>query len=338
MSVEGKEQVTAILRDIPYYGRSAWVAVKQTLGVSRGGDRTFYIDKFARALRTGSLGRKYKIMATGKNDGVGSQAQAAMSAICFAEAFGLEYVHRPFESIEHPEGDMGDWVRRCEAYFNLGQAVRNAAECGTPIVPLDQLLQAPNDWPGTVVVAAPHYLHFCNRESEAWERALPTLKTRYRENKPTRQRHDFTIAMHMRRGDVSRANKKVAKNFTPDTVFLNTIEKIIRAVRKRFSDPRICLHSQGDLASFAAFERVGCDLHLNVPALETHAALVDADVLIMSKGAFSYTAGLLNEGVTLYDPQKYRPLRHWIARGRDGTFDEELFLRRLDEVLARRPA
>ena len=44
----------------------------------------------------------------------------------------------------------------------------------------------------------------------------------------------------------------------------------------------------------------------------------------MSKGAFSYTAGVLHEGITLYDPQKYRPLMGWIAREPDGAFDEAL--------------
>ena len=49
----------------------------------------------------------------------------------------------------------------------------------------------------------------------------------------------------------------------------------------------------------------------------------------MSKGAFSYTAGVLHDGITLYDPQKYRPLQGWIVRAPDGSFDEALVARRL---------
>ena len=41
----------------------------------------------------------------------------------------------------------------------------------------------------------------------------------------------------------------------------------------------------------------------------------------MSKGAFSYTAGVLNDGITLYDPQKYRALQDWIVRAPDGSFE-----------------
>ncbi|MCZ7596123.1 MAG: hypothetical protein M5U16_15465 [Hyphomicrobium sp.] len=86
---------------------------------------------------------------------------------------------------------------------------------------------------------------------------------------------------------------------------------------------------------FADLAALGADLWLNAPALDTHRALVEADILVMSKGAFSYTAGVLNEGITLYDPQKYRPLKGWIARAPDGTFDEALVSRRLETLLAR---
>ena len=57
---------------------------------------------------------------------------------------------------------------------------------------------------------------------------------------------------------------------------------------------------------FADLAALGAELRLDEPALDTHRALVEADILVMSKGAFSYTAGVLHEGITLYDPQKYR--------------------------------
>jgi hypothetical protein len=99
---------------------------------------------------------------------------------------------------------------------------------------------------------------------------------------------------------------------------------------------RLKLFSQGDPAIFEDFVRLGCELCLDVPALATHRALVEADVLIMSKGAFSYTAGVLNDGIALYDPQKYRPLEEWLMRAPDGSFDEGTFRTRLDELMARK--
>jgi len=323
--------------ELAYLGRHAWVSFKKTVGLSRRNDRTFYVDRFARALRSGRLGRNYKILATGKNDGAGSQAQAAMSAICFAQAFGLQYVHRPFTVVEHAEGPMREWVRQCEAYFNLGAGAQTLAACSDPVVPLDELLMAPDKWPDTAIVAAPHYLHYCNQDPEAWERVQPLLRGKFWRNKTPQESGPFTIALHVRRGDVSTDNQKVARNFTPNATFLRTLESIMDAVAIDVSGgARIELFSQGDPAIFEDFVRFGCELRLDEPALATHRALLEADVLIMSKGAFSYTGGVLNAGITLYDPQKYRPLQDWIVRAPDGSFDKQRFRERLETLLARK--
>jgi glycosyltransferase involved in cell wall biosynthesis len=326
-----------ISRALTYWARHAWVSLKQTAGLSRRNDRTYYVDRLVRALRSGALPRTYGILATGKNDGAGSQAQAAMSALCFAEAFGLTYVHRPFTLVEHAEGPMHSWARQCEGHFNLGAGAVTREERSDPVVPLDELLMAPEKWPATAIIAAPHYLHYCNQDPEAWERVLPLLRARFWENKPPRPRADFRIALHMRRGDVSAGDKKVARNFTPNAAFLRTLESITDAVSHYASgEVRIELFSQGAPAIFRDFVRFGCELRLDEPTLTTHRELTEADVLIMSKGAFSYTAGVLGEGVTLYDPQKYRPLQNWIVRAPDGSFDRAQFTERLEALLARR--
>ena len=87
---------------------------------------------------------------------------------------------------------------------------------------------------------------------------------------------------------------------------------------------------------FADLAALGADLRLDVPALDTHRALVEADILVMSKGAYSYTAALLNDGIVLYDPQKYRALQDWVVRSPDGTFDEAGVSARLADLLATR--
>jgi hypothetical protein len=140
--------------------------------------------------------------------------------------------------------------------------------------------------------------------------------------------------MHVRRGDVT-ATSKSARNFTPNEAFVRTLDAIKAAVCARVPEARIKLFSQGDPEIFAEFAEAGCELHLDESALETHLQLVTADVLISSKGAFSYTAGVLNDGITLYDPQKYRPLADWIVREADGSFDVAQFTQRLDATLAR---
>jgi hypothetical protein len=43
----------------------------------------------------------------------------------------------------------------------------------------------------------------------------------------------------------------------------------------------------------------------------------------MTKSSFSYAAGILNGGVTLYDRFARSPLPGWIERDGDGGFDPE---------------
>ncbi len=324
----------SVANELAYRARAVWVGAKQALGLSRRGDATFYVDRFDRALRAGRIGGNFAILATGKGDGAGSQAQAAMSALCFAKAHGLPYVHRPFTTIAHAETDMATWVRTWEDYFNLGAFERQLSAETAPIVPLDRLpLTAPDD---PVIVAAEHYLRYCNRDEQAWERVLPLLRAKFWENKQ-RQRTpgEIRLAIHMRRGDVSAADKKVAKNFTPNATFVNTLTRLKAVLGDRAPALRVEVFSQGDPAMFADLAALGARLRLDEPALDTHRALVEADILVMSKGAYSYTAAVLHEGLTLYDPQKYRPLQGWVVRAPDGSFDEALVARRLAPLLGR---
>ena len=316
-----------------FRARAVWVRTKEALGLPTKSDANFYIDRFSRALRSGVIGDNLMVLATGKEDGAGSQAQAGMSALCFARAHGLTYVHRPFSTIEHAEGDMDSWVRACEAYFNLGAGETALDDVSAPVIPVDRLPLIPQQT--RTIVAAEHYLRFCNSDPDAWERVLPDLRAKFWSNKKRAPRRpgEIRIAVHMRRGDVSATNSKVARNFTPNGVFVNTLSRLKALLADRASIARIDVYSQGNPETFSDLTALGAELHLDTPALETHCALVEADVLIMSKGAFSYTAGILNEGVTLYDPQKYRRLQPWVPREADGSFDEDLVAKRIEALL-----
>ncbi len=248
----GEARDVSVARELAYFGRHAWVSFKETVGLSRQKrPRPTTSTASCAPCSSGALGRSYGILATGKNDGAGSQAQAAMSALCFAQAFGLEYVHRPFTIIEHAEGPMEQWVRQWEDYFNLGAGARRLGQRGDHVVPLDELLMAPEKWPDTAIVAAPHYLHYCNQDPQAWERVTAAVARKFWQNKEPPTSRPFTIALHVRRGDVTADNKKVARNFTPNATFLRTLERIMargRDQRPRQSPHRALLaRRSGDL-------------------------------------------------------------------------------------------
>ncbi len=331
----GADRVAAVLREISYRSRQALVATKQALGLSRRGDKTFFVDQFSRLLRSGIIGPHCKITTQRRTDGAGAQAQAMMSAIAFAHAHDVDYVHRPFTSIEHAEMEMPAWVQQWEDYFNLGAGAASLTPDGASVVALDHLAFMPRQEPA--IAAAEHYLHYCNQDKDAWERVLPALRSRFWQNKKRQKPSgELRLAVHMRRGDVSADDKKVARNFTPNAIFVNTLMQLKSLLADKPTALRIEIFSQGDASMFADLVKLGAELRLNEPAIDTHRALIEADILVMSKGAFSYTAGVLNEGITLYEPQKYRPLQSWVVRAPDGSFGEALLAPRLDAMLGRR--
>jgi hypothetical protein len=331
-----RQRQAPFLRELEYHARGAFVFGKQLLGISSRADKTYFVDRLDRALRTGRLSADVGILATGKNDGAGSQAQAAMSALCFARAHRASYVHRPFKTIEHAEFAMPDWVKAWEDYYNLGVGERSLGRpVDEQIVPIDRIDAAAIR--RRCVIEAEHYLHYCNNDPDAWERVRPELRWKFWLNKQPRARKDGTlrVAVHMRRGDVSGGNKKVANNFTPNATFVTTLTRLRSLLTDKSDALTIEVFSQGDPNMFTDLATLGAGLRLDAPALETHRALVEADILVMSKGAFSYTAALLNDGIVLYDPQKYRALQGWVVRSPDGTFDEAEVSERLAGLFSR---
>jgi len=57
----------------------------------------------------------------------------------------------------------------------------------------------------------------------------------------------------------------------------------------------------------------GCELCLNAPALTSLNALIYADILVLAKSSFSYVAGLLNDGIVVYEPFWHAPRPDWIG-------------------------
>ncbi len=324
--------MSSLSDELRYLTRGAFVRVREQLGISKRGNATYYVERLDRALRANPADRNIAITACGKNDGAGSQAQASMSAIAFARAHGLKYIHRPFTHIEHAETDMPTWIRTWEEYFNLGAGEQVLPDVALPVVSINGLRRHQ----AAQVISAEHYLHFCNRDPEAWERVRPELQAKFWQNKtPSRHGRELTIAVHMRRGDVCAENSKVARNFTPNATFVNTLRQLKELIGQR-APLRIEIFSQGNPQMFADLADMGAVLRLDAPAIETHRALVEADIFVMSKGAFSYTAGVLNQGITLYDPQKYRALRGWIIRDKSGSFDRAAVSQAVDALIARR--
>jgi len=271
-----------------------------------------------------------------RKDGAGAQALGVASALLWANATGCRYVHTPFARVGHAVGNRQAWTAKWEAFFNLGQGESPAPASGR-YVSIREFLQEPLAYadPGTILAAGGYH---CPRlqTPAALQELRSLLRTKYYaiDRSHLARRRDrvgaLTVAVHVRRGDVTLADPRRVLRYTADEGILRTIEGVraIAAVLSRRA--RIYLYSEGKPDAFAAFAAAGCRLRLSMNTFKTFHHLVEADILVQARSCFSYLAGLLSTGVVLHDSYEYEdgrslhlPAPDWIRLDRTGAFAVE---------------
>jgi hypothetical protein len=165
---------------------------------------------------------------------------------------------------------------------------------------------------------------------------IPEFRRKYYLNKAPRTTDEVTVAVHVRRGDVSAADPGY---FTSNETILQTVTAVRSMLDARKVNYRIGLYSQGKIADFEDLSQAGVELFLDADALWTMQELIEADILIMAKGCFSYYAALISDGIKIFEPEtlsgddflpswKWRslpPTETWVPCRADGSFDRALF-------------
>ncbi len=249
-----------------------------------------------------------------------------MGTINFARQFGFTYIHTPFSNVAHADRPMEDWAAAWERLFNLGAGEPLSSGRG-------QLLNL-----GAFTIPELRELFGVPDLSRAFHAPAEEFRRKYFLNKTRRKKEGFTIALHVRRGD-SRPDNPLY--YTSNDVIRRTLIAATAALDARGVPHRVCLYSQGDKADFAELSLPGVEFFLDADPLWTMEQLIEADVLIMAKGRFSYCAALISEGIKISGSDGegawqgwYAPppdeREDWILVRADGSFDSAAFDRRLD--------
>ena len=121
----------------------------------------------------------------------------------------------------------------------------------------------------------------------------------------------FSVAVHIRRGDIVQVGKKQNDNLTIrwlDTDYY--VQKLERYLKKYAGNKEyeIYIFSQSDLEEierFQKFENVKFCNHMN--AIDSFLHMVNADMLVMSRSGMSYQAAKLNrKGIIIYPNDFWR--------------------------------
>lgn len=261
------------------------------------------------------------------SEGPGSQALGVMSTITFARAYRLDYLHAPFTAISGADRPMREWVAAWEAIFNLGAAEapydarrRGVLKVGDRLVYL--------------------YLAFGGSEErksleDCFKTLIPEFRRKYYLNKSPRTSDLVTVAVNIRRGEVSAHQYSYMYTSSEKIVQLaSAVQSILDSQGVPFS---LGVYGQGTNAEFAELSSLGAEFFFNADPIWTFQELVEADVLIVAKSCFSHYAGIICDGIKIFEePLKRMPataLEDWLPCQSDGTFDRAAFERQLSKLL-----
>ena len=318
-------------------GISAWRSLKNAIKVLIGRKTSFNENSlFLRqyVLHLTGLRPIRKITCTGlPSEGAGSQALMVMNAINFARSFGLAYLHAPFTQVQHAERPMEQWAAAWESLFNLGAG---EALCG-----VDRRGAVNFSYNFTDLDLCFGWRCRGDELADRFKAIIPEFRHKYYLNKVYLNNappatHEVTVAVHIRRGDVSPVDPGY---FTSNETILRTVTAVRSILDARKANYRIRLYSQGKSADFEDLSQAGVELFLDADALWTMQELIEADILIMAKGCFSYYAALISDGIKIFEPEtlsgddflpswKWRslpPTETWVPCRADGSFDRALF-------------
>jgi len=294
------------------------------------------VERLARLIADGRLGPGIGVTCRGKVDGAGAQAMAAISAMAVARFAGCRYFHSPFTSMSHAIGAREDWARRWEGFLNFGDGEALVPENAEP-APLALVVKDPAAYTGRPIVIVERLFALLGGAGERIREDLRSdLRAKYwRSPKAGIPSHrgpadGLTIAIHVRRGDVTRTNN--ANRYTPDTVVLRQIERVKRTLAPLGRPLTLNLYSEGATADFRAFADAGCHLHTSEDALETFHNMVTADILLGGYSSFTYVAALLSEGIVLDHRVRQPRYSNWIGR----RHDRDISTKRLRQALLTR--
>ncbi len=107
---------------------------------------------------------------------------------------------------------------------------------------------------------------------------------------------------------------------------MECLVRVVAQVRATLSELKIehtlRVFSQGDPADFRALGLPEGALFLDADPVWGMREMIDADLLVTTRGSFSHVTGLLCDGIVLADGS-FPPLQGWLTYDARGAFDTE---------------
>ena len=284
------------------------------------------------------------VTCSGKTDGAGAQIQAVLSTMLFANELGIKYVHTPLKKISHPfyskknESSINNdnsYESKWENLINLGFNELTIDQINSNKLNVAQVShpRQAKKRKNTLYVI-PHCHKFADRNPNFYSKLLPKFQQKYAQSSEKPDLYfipsKINVAIHIRRGEIS---KEDSKRYTNNHFVLNIIKKISTILNNSGTDPVFHIFSQGDTGEFLDIHLDSVIFHLKECPFTAFHHMVSADILVMAKSSFSYSAALFSKGAIIYLPFWHKPLQNWIAVNKNGGFNKKKLKNILEHII-----
>lgn len=256
-------------------------------------------------------------------EGGGSQAITMMIVLDMARTLDLAYVHTPFIEIQHADRPREAWLAAWEGLFNFGAGEVRADGADRRVFAITAVnLDSIRSFFGELHPRNEHDTHVMPQFSPA---VVEEFRRKYHSNKSPRRNAKLIVGVHVRRFNAFDNNADYVASFPR---MVRTLARVRSVLEGKGIDYAVRIFSQGAAAEFPDALRSGAELLLDADPIRTLEELVEADVLISSRGSFSYVAGLLCDGIVICEPF-FPPQRDWLVCDDDGEIDTDALTERL---------
>lgn len=267
-----------------------------------------------------------------KMDGAGAQFHRILGIYAVSRRFGWPYVHTPLVDVGNQgilateqgskdESFTANWNRLFDlpSDVTLPHDIQEMSVTAPTVEDLLAIEKAAREQGRKTLVRMAAADGMLKDLPDSYEvcRALSPYATGHRGVGPVR------IALHVRRGDiltVPRFNYRLL----PSRFYIDAAKLVVQALDEAGLPHVIELHTEESAVhettspeyALDSFDELpGLVRRINDDALTCLAALATADVLVMSKSAFSYLAALINrrDAVVLNTRFGAGPLSHWLC-------------------------
>ena len=234
-----------------------------------------------------------------RNDGFGAQFQTIIFYILYAEFNGLEFVYNKIDEIQHNYDNNPLFLENVNNFINIKGNTLDISNINTDYI---------------VDVPLTHIYRTVESNIDLYTNNNPSfnkIKECFWKNKDRNvfKNNKINIAVHIRRPNIHM--DEVEERYTCDSYFLT----IISYIRTKYKNSELLFHiySQGELSNFECYKNTDTELHIDDDLISTFLGLVGAEILVMSRSSFSYSAALLSDGEVYYLPFWHTPRQNWIG-------------------------